>query len=38
MLQENDIKSFETDIEAVVDLFVLTHLRSQEFNKALPLV
>lgn len=30
--------SFETDLEVIMDLFMLTYLRSEEFDKALPLI
>lgn len=38
MLEEQGIAYFETDLEAVLDLFTLSHLRAKEFDKALPLV
>lgn len=38
VLQEDGVEAFETDMEVVMDLFVVTYLRSDEFNQALPLI
>jgi len=38
LLKDNDISFFETDLEALLDVFTLTYLRAEEFNNSLPLV
>jgi hypothetical protein len=38
LLQESNVDSFETDLEVILDIFMLTNFRSEEFDNALPLI